>query len=184
MNGAVAAHYASALADAVFRPNSGLTPQDAVNQFRAVDSLFSESKPLERALLSPAVKRPRKQAVVARLADSLGLHRLIRNFLLVIVTHRRTADLSAMRREFEAAVDARLGWIPADITSAKELTAQQKEQIERALGSKLGKFVRAHYAVDPDLLAGVRARVASREYDASLRGSLEQMRRRLVATHQ
>jgi F-type H+-transporting ATPase subunit delta len=89
-----------------------------------------------------------------------------------------------MRREFEAAVDARLGWIPANITSAKELTAQQKEQIERALGSKLGKFVRAHYAVDPDLLAGVRARVASREYDASLRGSLEQMRRRLVATHQ
>jgi len=184
VNGAVATHYASALADAVFRPNSGLPPQDAVNQLRVVDSLFSESKLLERALLSPAVKRQRKQAVVGRIADELGLHRLIRNFLLVIVSHRRTSDFSAMRREFEAVVDDRLGWIPADITSAKELSAQQKEQIERALGSKLGKFIRAHYAVDPGLLAGVRARVASREYDASLRGSLEQMRRRLVATHQ
>jgi F-type H+-transporting ATPase subunit delta len=181
VTGAIAAHYASALADAVFRPNSGLSAQDAITQLRTVDSLFSESKSLERALLSPAVKRPRKEAVIGRIADALGLHRLIKNFLLVIVSHRRTADLSAMRREFEAVVDQRLGWVPADITSAKELTAQQKEQIERALGSKLGKFIRAQYAVDPSLVAGVRARVASKEYDATLRGGLEQMRRHLLA---
>ncbi len=184
MTGAVAKHYASALAEAVFKPNSGLSPQDAVNQLRAVDSLFSESKPLERALLSPAVKRTRKEAVIGRIADQLGLNRLIRNFLLVIVSHRRTSDLRAMRREFEAVVDDRLGWIPAEITSAKELDARQREQIERALGTKLGKFIRAHYTVDPDLLAGVRARVESKEYDATLRGSLEQMRRRLLAAHQ
>ena len=183
MQGAVASHYASALADAVFKPNSGLSPEDAVKQFRAVETLFSESKLLERALLSPAVKKTRKQAVVARIAGDLELHRLIRNFLLVIVSHRRTSDLAAIRREFEAVVDERLGWIPAEITSAKELNGQQKEEIERALGSKLGKFIRAHYAVDPDLLAGVRARVASREYDATLRGNLEQLRTRLVAAH-
>ena len=183
MYGAVAAHYASALAEAVFKPNSGLSPADAVQQFRAVDTLFSESEVLERALLSPAVKKPRKQAIVGRLADELGLNRLIKNFLLVIVSHRRTSDLSDIRREFEAVVDERLGWIPAEISSAKELNAQQREEVERTLGTKLGKFIRAHYTVDPNLLAGVRARVASREYDASLRGTFEQMRRRLVATH-
>jgi F-type H+-transporting ATPase subunit delta len=183
VNGAIASHYASALADAVFKPKSGLSPEDAVKQFRAVETLFSESKLLERALLSPAVKRARKEAVIARIADDLRLNRLLRNFLLVVVSHRRTSDLSAIRREFEAVVDERLGWIPAEIASAKELDAQQKEQIERTLGKKLGKFIRAHYAVDPDLLAGVRARVASREYDATLRGSLDQMRLHLVATH-
>jgi F-type H+-transporting ATPase subunit delta len=121
--------------------------------------------------------------VIARFADDLGLHRLIKNFLLVIVSHRRTSDLSAIRRDFETVVDERLGWVPAEITSAKELNAQQKEQIEHALGTKLGKFIRAHYAVDPNLLAGIRARVASKVYDATLRGGLEQMRRHLVATH-
>lgn len=183
MTGAIATHYANALAEAVFKPNSGLSPEDAVKQFRDIVALFSESKQLERALLSPAVKRPRKEAVIARIADDLGLHRLIKNFLLVIVSHRRTYDLSTIRREFEAVVDQRLGWVPAEITSAKELGAEQKQEIERALGTKLGKFIRAQYAVDPNLLAGVRARVASREYDATLRGSLEQMRRRLIATH-
>lgn len=184
MHGAVAKHYAAALADAVFKPNSGISPQDSVAQFRSIEQIFSQSKELERALLSPAVKRPRKEAVIARISDEMGLHRLIKNFLMVIVKHRRTAQLPLIRRDFEEIVDERLGWVPAEITSAKDLSAQEKEEIERALGTNLGKFIRAQYNVDPSLLAGVRARVASKEYDATLRGGLEQLRRRLVASHQ
>ena len=77
-----------------------------------------------------------------------------------------------MRREFERIVDERLGWVPADVTSARELSPKEKEEVERVLGSKLGKYIRAHYAVDPNLLGGVRARVASREYDATVRSRL------------
>ncbi|MGA8027472.1 MAG: ATP synthase F1 subunit delta [Bryobacteraceae bacterium] len=178
---ALASHYARALADAVFGSNSGLPPGDAVSQLRTAESLISGSKDLERALLSPAVTKPRKQAVLSRLADELGSHRIIRNFLLVLASHRRIHELPAMLREFELVIDERLGWIPAEITSARELNAQQRDGIERALGVKLGKYIRAHYQVDPAVLAGVRARVASREYDATLQGKLEQMRQRLAA---
>jgi F-type H+-transporting ATPase subunit delta len=183
MTGALANHYARALGEAVFRSNSGLSPQDAVEQLRTAESLISGSKELALALLSPAVKKTRKEAIIVRLADELGLHRIIRNFLLVVISHRRTKELKAMRHGFEAVVDERLGWIPAEITSARELTGPQKEQIERALGSKLGKFIRAHYKVEPHLLAGIRARFASKEYDASLRGKLEHMRQRLAVSH-
>ncbi len=181
MTGALATHYARALGDAVFGPESGLSPQDAVDQMRSVDSLVSESAELKRALLSPAVNKRQKSAVVSKLADELGLNRLIKNFLLVIVSHRRVHELSGIRQQFEAVVDERLGWLPADITSAQELSPEQKQEIERALGSKLGKFIRPNYRVDPGLLAGLRARVASKEYDVSLRGQLESMRQRLAA---
>jgi F-type H+-transporting ATPase subunit delta len=148
---------------------------------RSVDSLISGSAELKRALLSPAVNKRQKSAVLSKLAEELGLNRLVRNFLLVIVSHRRVGEMSGIRQQFEAAVDERLGWIPADITSAQELTPEQKGEIEQALGSKLGKFIRANYQVDSGLLAGLRARVASKEYDASLRGKLEGMRQRLAA---
>jgi F-type H+-transporting ATPase subunit delta len=183
VSGALATHYARALADAVFAPNSGLPPRDAVEQLRSAESLISGSKDLELVLASPAVSKKRKEAVVSKLAEDLGVHRLIRNFLLVVIAHRRTKELNAICREFEAVVDERLGWISAEISSARELNAQQKEEIERVLGTKLGKFIRAHYKVQPELLAGVRARVASREYDASLRGKLESMRQHLSAAH-
>src|SRR5579875_1845338 len=166
MTNALATHYASALTDAVFAPGSGLPPQQAVEQFESVASLISGSQELERALLSPAVLKTRKEAILSKIAGEIGLHRLIRNFLLVVVSHRRTRELRAMFREFKVLVDRRLGWIPAEIASAHQLSKEQKEEIERALGTKLGKFIRADYKVEPDLLAGIRARVASKEYDA------------------
>jgi F-type H+-transporting ATPase subunit delta len=180
MQGALASHYARALADAVFAANSGLRPEDAVQQLRSADELVSGSQALQRALISPAVNKARKSAIVKRLADELAVHRSIRNFLLVLVLHRRTKELAAIRRSFEEVVDERLGWVPARITSAQELAPEQREQIERALGTKLGKFIRAQYEVDPALIGGVRARVASREYDASIRGRLESLRQRLA----
>ncbi len=181
MINALASHYAHALADAVFAPNSGLAPEEAAAQMGTAEELISGSKELSNALLSPAINKNLKAAVISALSDELGLHRLIRNFLLVVVSHRRTKDLPGIRQEFAAEVDKRLGWISADIASAQELSSRQKEEVERALGTKLGKFIRAHYRVDPDLLSGVRARVASKEYDASLRGKLEGMRQKLTA---
>src|SRR3954462_12205446 len=106
MAGALAGHYASALADAVFGPNSGLQAEAAVAQLRDAEALVSGSKELQLALDSPAVAKQRKTAVVAKLADMLGLHRLVRNFLLVVVGHRRTRDLRDMRQYFESEVDA------------------------------------------------------------------------------
>jgi F-type H+-transporting ATPase subunit delta len=178
---ALATHYAHALADAVFAPDSGLPPEEAIAQLRAAETLVSSSKLLQQALLSPAVSKSRKKAVISTLAGQLALHRVIRNFLLVVITHRRTHELRSMRRHFEAVVDERLGWVPAEIASAKDLNPQQRKEVERILGEKLGKFIRATYSVAPALLAGVRARVASREYDATLRGKLDSMRQRLAA---
>ncbi|MBV9404140.1 MAG: ATP synthase F1 subunit delta, partial [Acidobacteriaceae bacterium] len=180
--GALATHYAGALADAIFAPNSGIRPEDAVSQLRMAEELISGSKELQVALLSPAVTKNRKIAVISKLADALKLHRIIRNFLMVVITHRRTHELKGIRQSFELVVDNRLGWVRAEVTSGRELSAPQREEIERALGTKLGKFIRAEYKVDPALLAGVRARVASREYDATVKGKLESMRQRLHAT--
>ncbi len=183
MTGAVASHYAHALADAVFSDDQELPPQDAVQQLASAAALVKESKQLESALLSPAVNRNQKSAVINELADRMQWHRLIRNFFLLLVSHRRTKELAAIRDEFEAAVDERTGWLPAQIASAQALSEDQKKQIEQALGNKLGKRIRAHYAVDENLLAGVRARAGGVEYDASLRGKLNGLRSRLAAAH-
>jgi F-type H+-transporting ATPase subunit delta len=179
---ALSTHYAQALADAVFAPNAGLDPRAAVQQLRSAESLLSHSKQLQLALLSPAVNKTRKQAVIGKLAQEMGLHRVLRNFLLVVVSHRRIADLKAMRDSFEEVVDERLGWVKAEIESAHEMGAAEREHIERALGERLGKFIRATYVVDASLLGGVRARVASKEYDATVRGKLEIMRQQLGST--
>lgn len=181
MTGALANHYARALADAVFAPNSGISPQEAISQLATAEGLITSSRDMHVALLSPAIQKDRKLAFMSKLADDLALHRVIRNFLMVVTSHRRMHELKGMRQELELVVDERLGWLRAEITSAHELTPQQREEVERALGSQLGKFIRADYKVDPALLGGIRARVASREYDATLAGRLTSLRQQLIA---
>lgn len=183
MADALSVHYAAALANSVFAPNSGITPEEAMAQLRMAESLLTGSKQLEHTLLSPAVSKERKKAVIEKLAAEMSLHRLIHNFLLVVVKHRRTRQIPAIRQSFEAAVDERLGWLPAQIASASALSDEQKRAIERSLGMKLGKSIRASFEVDPALIGGVRARVASREYDATIKGRLEHMRQRLAFRH-
>ncbi len=181
MTDALSSHYAEALANAVFASGSDLSPAAASEQLKTIAALLQNSKDLELALLSPAVNRARKQAVIGKLADELELHRLIKNFLLVLVSHRRTRELAAIQESFELIVDERTGWIPAEITSAHDLSPEQREDIERALGTKFGKSIRAHYQVDPSLIGGIRAHVAAKEYDSTVRGQLESMRSRLVS---
>jgi F-type H+-transporting ATPase subunit delta len=181
MTNALSTHYAEALAGIIFSPDSGIAPEAANEQLKTAADLISSSKDLQRVLLSPAVNKARKQAVVGRLSDELGLHRLLKNFLLVVVSHRRIRELPMMQKNFDSIVDERTGWVPAEITSAYELSANQRQEIERALGAKLGKFVRGHYHVDPSVIGGIRAQVASVQYDATVRGKLDAIRSQLIS---
>ena len=70
---ALSVHYAAALANSVFAPNSGITPEEAIAQLRLAESLVTGSKQLEHALLSPAVGKARKKTVVEKLATEMGL---------------------------------------------------------------------------------------------------------------
>jgi F-type H+-transporting ATPase subunit delta len=181
VTGALSVHYARALADAVFKPDSGIDPKDAVAQLQSAEALVSGSSDLQWVLLSPAVNKARKIALFSKFSDRLGLHRTIRNFLSVLIAHRRTHELKAISQSFQAEVDQRLGWVSAQIASAAELSPEEKQELERALGVKVGKFIRAEYTVDASLLGGIRAHVESHEYDATLRGKLESMRQYLHA---
>ena len=181
MNTALASHYASALADAVFSSDSDLAPQDAVEQLRTVASLLLACRQLQVILPSPAVRKDQKSALVDQLAGEFALHRTLRNFMLLVVLHRRTGELKRILADFEQLVDERLGFVPAEIYSARELSAEERGKIERALSDRLGKAVRARYKVDSSVLGGVKASVDSKEYDATIRGQLERLRTHLFA---
>src|SRR5690348_4193291 len=119
---AVAARYANALADVVTAPTSTVSPEPAVAELRSFETTLRESAELHNALITPAVPVGRKRAVVGRIADLLKLSRSIRNFLFVLIDHRRVASLHEIIDVFEEVVDARLGYARAEVRSAAALT--------------------------------------------------------------
>jgi F-type H+-transporting ATPase subunit delta len=173
--------YARALLDVVFDPRSGLDPNRVAEQLQSVESLVSGSAELRHVLLSPAVANSRKRAVIAKLAPDLGLDAKVRNFCYVLIDHRRIPQIAEIREAYQNALDERLGFLRADVTSAQGLSDPQRNALQAKLGKLTGKQIRMEYLVDPALIGGVVARTGSTVYDGSVRGQLDALRHRLVA---
>src|SRR4051794_13846889 len=176
---AVAARYANALADVVTAGGSTLSPQQAVAELRSFETTLRGSVELQNALATPAVPGSRKKAVVGRIADILKLSPVSRNFLYVLVDRRRIASLSNIIRDFEAVVDARLGFAQAEVTSAREMSEAQRRDLNARLERLTGKRIRMRFMVDQALIGGAVARIGSTVYDGSVRGQLASLERRL-----
>jgi F-type H+-transporting ATPase subunit delta len=181
MLSAVSTRYAKALVEVVTEPDSGIDPQTAMQQLRQMAAMISESHDLKNALLTPAVSPSRKRAVIAKLTGPLNIHVKVRNFLYVVIDHRRVHEIPSIVEAFEALLDQHLGFIRADVSSAKPLSDAQKAALEVELSRVSGKKAKLNFEMDPALVAGVVARVGSKVYDGSVRGQLERLRATLLS---
>ena len=177
---AVISRYVEALADVVTGSRSTIRPEDALQQLRTFQEVFSSSLELRNALSSPSVPAGRKRAVVLRIADSLGLSQTIRNFLFVLIDHRRIPELPQIVPAFDLVLDQRLGFERAEVASARELTDAQRATLNGKLERLTGKRIRMRFTVDESLIGGVVARLGSTVYDGSLRSQLHGLERRLT----
>jgi F-type H+-transporting ATPase subunit delta len=177
---AVVTRYANALADVVMGGTAGVQPADAASQLKAFAQLVHETPDLRNALTSPSVSLSRKRAVIARIADSTGVARVVRNFLLILSDKRRLDALTEVAEAFANTLDERLGFARAAIQSAQPLDARQQDALVQKISQLTGKNVRPSYTVDAELLGGVVVNVGSKVYDGSVRGQLAAIGRRLI----
>lgn len=179
MSLAVATRYANALVDVVIGSNGAIQPELVTDQLRTLDQAIQQSADFRNVLLSPAISQTQKNAVMGKLADRLGMHPLVRNFIFIVVRNRRGNLFTQIRSAFERGLDARTGVVKADVSSASELSDQSRSTLEAQLGRMTGKRVRCLYSVDQSLVGGAIARIGSTVYDGSVRGQLETLRRKL-----
>jgi F-type H+-transporting ATPase subunit delta len=170
--------YATALADIALEQGAAEPVKKQLEDFGAA---YAESSELRSVLSSPAVERTAKHGVIEKLATRMGASRIVRNFLFIVVDNQRTHLLPEILQTFEGVIRQRQGVAEAEVTSAAELTAPQKTQLQQTLERLTGKKIQAKYSLDPALLGGALVRIGDTIYDGSVRNRLNQMRARLAA---
>jgi len=164
--------YATALAEVALASGH---PETLRQEVRSFAEIAAGSADLRNFLESPAIPRAAKQDLLEKLVTRTGGSKELRNFLFVLVDHHRASLLGEIAREFETVLLRRMGVAEADITSARELSAEQKQKLAGTLESVTGKKIEARYAVDPTLVGGLLVRIGSTIYDGSVRAQLQQM---------
>jgi len=169
--------YANALADIALEQSAADAAAKQLGEFGAA---YEASAELRTFLASPAIAREAKQAVVEKIAARIGAGKIIRNFLFVVVDHRRTVILPEIIERFQEVIRQRQGVAEAEVRSAVELSGAQKSAIVATLAKVTGKRVETTYTLDRTLLGGAIVRIGDTVYDGSLRHRLNGLRAKLA----
>jgi F-type H+-transporting ATPase subunit delta len=176
---AIAPRYARAFADVVFERK--LDAAKSTADLHALASLVQDNQDLRKTWDNPSISSQQKHAVLDSIIARLGATKEVRNFVAVVIDHRRTNDLSAIARQTEQEINDRLGFAEAEITSARALGDPEKKNLEQQIQRMTGKSLRPTYAQDATLLGGAVVRVGSTIYDGSIQGQLKRLREQIAA---
>jgi F-type H+-transporting ATPase subunit delta len=169
--------YARAFADAVF--GGRLDPDKTLQEAQAVAELVAGSKELRAVWETPSITAEQKRAVLDAVVARQGISSTVRNFIAVLIDHRRINFLGPIVRQFAQELNQRLGFTEAEITSARELNQADRGNLEAQMQKLTGKKIRARYSLDESLLGGAVVKVGSTIYDGSVEGQLDRIKQAL-----
>ena len=176
----VTSTYARAFSDVVFEKR--LDPAQVVQELHTIEANMAESDDLRRVWENPSIPADQKRRLLDAIAAREGLSKPVRNFIAVLIDHRRIQFLRPIVEQFQRDLNARLGFVDAQITSARDLSDPEKRVLESQVEKLTGKKVKAQYRRDDTILGGAIVRVGSTIYDGSVVGQLERFREQLVGS--
>jgi F-type H+-transporting ATPase subunit delta len=130
----------------------------------------------------PQFRRDDKRRIIS-LAFEGKVGRPVLGLLHVIVEKRREPLLDNIVEEFDRYKDVNENRVQARVVSAKKLDDDLLEALRSALEQRTRKSVVLTETIDPEVLGGLRVNVGDRVLDGTVRRTLQDMRRKLAATH-
>lgn len=132
-----------------------------------------------RAAGNPKIDKERFTASLLSLGEGrVGAE--AQNFLRLLARNRRLGLLRAIGEIFSACQAEAEGYLDVAVTSAYPLRKQDETEIEAVLKKLLNRKPRLTVAVDKNLIGGLYIRAGDRVIDASVRGELERLAKRLL----
>ena len=139
--------------------------------------MIDESKDFAFVLACPTISRREKQETVLAVAEKAGFSKLLCDFLGVVAQNNRLFALPEMVDSFFDLIDEKDGIIKAEVTSAWDISAENKEKITNLLASSLGKkSIQLSVKKDASLLGGLTVRIGSLLIDNSLKTKIQQLK--------
>lgn len=176
---AVNNRYARAFAEVVLEQK--LDTGKILAELGSLVELVNSSPQLRAVWENPAVPAEQKRNLLDAIVQRAGVSRQVRNFLAVLIDRGRIVALAQIARQFETELNERLGFVEAEIASARELGEQEKRALEAQIAQVTGRRVRARYVRDAALLGGAVIQVGSTIYDGSVKGQLQRLKQQLSA---
>jgi F-type H+-transporting ATPase subunit delta len=166
--------YARAFADVVAQEKLDTVALD--RQWSDFLATLEASAELRALFSNPAVAATQKIAILDKLNERLGLWKVQRNLLAVLIKNDRIGEVREVIAAYRAELQERQGIRQVEIVTARELNEQDRAGLVAGVGKLAGARVEASFKLDKSILGGTVVRIGSTVYDGSLRGRLERLK--------
>lgn len=151
------------------------------DDLHAVHAAISGLEPELRAFFNmPQLRRDDKRRIL-NMAFEGKVGRPVLGLILLLVQKRREPLLDNVVEEFDHYRDRHEGRVQASVTTARKLDTDLVESLRAALEQRTEKTVVLDERIDPEVLGGIRVMLGDAVIDGTVRRSLQNMRRSLVA---
>lgn len=154
---------------------------DAVDQsLQALSEALHAHPELKSFLEHPLIANDAKVKAIENIFGT-NLEPIVLRFLGVLFSRGRSAFVNDIAARFHALAETAKGVVTVHVESAAPMNEEQLENLTSALSTALQKKPNAVVELNPELIAGYRARIGNRVLDASIRGALSQFSDKLLA---
>lgn len=176
---AFVARYATAFLEVVTAVKLDTTAIDL--QFSDFLATWDESAELRWFFVNPAIPAAQKVRFLDKLNERLGLWKELRNLLAVLIDNGRIGSVSEVAAAYRRLLQQQLGIRQAEIVTARELGAAERDALVAEIGKLAGSRIEASFKLDATILGGTVVRIGSTVYDGSVRGRLDRLKEALMA---
>ncbi len=137
-----------------------------------------EDRRIAQAASNPKAKKEQfTQSLLDLCAGKLNAE--CENFVRLLVANRRLGLIKSISEQFEQYRAEEEGYIAVDVLTAYPLADEERDQLSAVLRQNLGKEPKLSVQVDEALIGGVLIKAGDRVIDASVRGQIQRMAKRL-----
>src|SRR5256885_8109354 len=129
--------YARAFADVVLdkQINAGM----ALIEVQAIAQLVAARNPLREVWEAPSIPAEQKRNLLDAIVARERVSRQVRNFIAVVIDHRRIKFLQSIVQQLEREFNQRMGFTEVQITSRRELSEPERRAPRRAVAKSSTK---------------------------------------------
>ncbi len=168
-----AIRYAKAILSLALDKNNA----DTVNEdMQLIANTFGDSKDLQIVLSSPVIKLEVKEKTLLAIFGS-SINNLSKGLIHLLIENKRLEILEDVAKQYTIIYDFHKGTQAAIVTSAIPLTESLKEKILAKVKNIINKKVTIENIIDPSIIGGFILRVGDQQFDASISGEMNDLRR-------
>ena len=134
--------------------------------------IYNTSEDLKNFVKNPTQSQSSQLEILNKISIQMHLTKIITNFLNVLVNKRRISFINKIFLTFLSLASKKRGELSASLTSSKNLTMEELENLKQNLSQTMDTTIVLDYKIDESLIGGLKMQIGSLMIDTSIKNKL------------